>query len=134
MTDANRLNCSTYADISRGNARYVAEQVGGFSKFAEKVGVVDAEVIYGGAYYSIRLQSIHRCAHCKTSLFTQADERPPTLIGAGKFPFLIDAYTLLRDFPQIDNTSFNLIKHNSDELNSTVLVSFFLNVRIRGAA
>ena len=35
---------STYADISRANARYLAEAVGGYSKFAEKVGLSDSQV------------------------------------------------------------------------------------------
>jgi hypothetical protein len=60
------------------------------------------------------------------------------LTGAGNFPFLIDAYTLLRDFPQIDNTSFSLMKRNSDddpdELISTVLRAVFVSVRPRVAA
>jgi hypothetical protein len=95
-------------------------------------------VIQAATYCSIRLQSTQRCAHSKTSLFTQAEERPPTLIGAGKFPLLIDAYTLLRDFPQIDNTSFSLMKHNSDddpdELISTVLSLVFVSDRPRAAS
>jgi hypothetical protein len=65
--------------------------------------------------YLIRLQAIQRRAHCSTSLLTHAEERPPTLIGAGKSPFLIEAYTLLLDFPHIDNTSFSLMKHKSDD-------------------
>jgi hypothetical protein len=35
---------TTYADISRANARYLAESVGGFARFAEKVGLADAQV------------------------------------------------------------------------------------------
>lgn len=65
--------------------------------------------------YLSRLQVIQPRAHCSTSLLTHAEERLPTLIGAGKSPFLIEAYTLLLDFPQMDNTSFSLMKHNSDD-------------------
>ncbi len=56
-----------------------------------------------------------RTSQALSAAFTHSEERPPTLIGAGKSPFLIEAYTLLLDFPQIDNTSFSLMKHNSDD-------------------
>lgn len=35
---------NTYADISRANARYLADSVGGFARFAESVGLSDSQV------------------------------------------------------------------------------------------
>lgn len=35
---------TTYSDISRSNARYLAESVGGFKRFCDKVGMAEAQV------------------------------------------------------------------------------------------
>ncbi len=35
---------SIYSDISRANARYLAESVGGFKRFGEKVGLAESQV------------------------------------------------------------------------------------------
>jgi hypothetical protein len=52
---------------------------------------------------------MHCTAHCSTSLLIHAADRPWSFTGLGKAPLLIASYTLLRDFPQIAITSFNLM-------------------------
>lgn len=44
MDDLKDAHIVTYADISRRNARALADSVGGFSRFAEKVGVSESQV------------------------------------------------------------------------------------------
>jgi transcriptional regulator with XRE-family HTH domain len=44
MDDLESYHVVTYADISRRNARVLADSVGGFARFAEKVGVSESQV------------------------------------------------------------------------------------------
>lgn len=44
MDDQKPCLVTTYADISRNNARGLAHAVGGFARFAEKVGVSESQV------------------------------------------------------------------------------------------
>ncbi|PXX42038.1 hypothetical protein [Undibacterium pigrum] len=44
MVENTQERTSIYSDISRANARYLAESVGGFRRFGEKVGLAEAQV------------------------------------------------------------------------------------------